>query len=84
MADKKEALTVKAPVMYIGPNLLKYGLRQNAVYKDGIPDIAADLLAAKPVAKQLFVDIDGIAEAKNQALQKGTAIYTAYQEVGRK
>ena len=69
-------------VMYIGPNIVKYGLRQNAVYRGGVPETQTkELLKLHPSARQLFVSLSDISKAKLEAGKKGTPLYAAYHEI---
>ncbi len=67
--------------MYIGPNRLKDGLRSKQVFK-GMPEALIAPLAEKyPSVKRLFVDVEKLAPAMEQAKRKGTPLFLAYQEI---
>lgn len=66
-------------LVYVGPNLVKRGLRKYQIYKGGLPIMATELIKAEPLAAQLFVPLEEMQAAIKATSQKGTPVNLAYE-----
>lgn len=67
--------------IYLGPNMLKYGLQKYQVFKGGLPKAAEELKAKHPLFNQLFATIDNMAKVEKDMATKGTPAYLALKQL---
>lgn len=60
------------PVMYVGPTF-PHKLYQNTVYKNGIPQIAKEIIEKHPEVSQMFVKLDRVSDMKKELATKNSA-----------
>ena len=61
------------PVIYVGPNVLKFGIMQFQVYSDGLPEFVKRAIQAIPEIKTLIVPVEEL--EKTRAKLDNTASY---------
>ncbi|MBQ7478243.1 MAG: hypothetical protein IJT01_04995 [Selenomonadaceae bacterium] len=69
------------PVIYIGPNQLKLGLKQNTIYEEYPKEFVEGLKGEYPLAGRLFVPSDKLGAAMENAAKKGTPEYLAMKQM---
>lgn len=67
--------------IYIGPNLHKYGLEQNTIFKMYPANLLGDLESKIPLLKQLFVKPSEVLAKQRAVLVKGTPEYLAQNQI---
>lgn len=75
-SEKKE----QKRYVYIGPILMKGKYIEGKIFKE-IPGELDKYLEEKPALKQLFVDVEHLAETKVELLSDETAIKAIYRDV---
>lgn len=76
IVQDSKAATVKGPVMYLGPTILKVGLKKNMLFKDGVPEE----FNREPF-KRLFAEPLEINALKANIKKAGSAANLAYKAV---
>lgn len=79
MAVKKKAVSER--FIYLGPNLLKFGLQKYQVFIGGKPQAIDELSEKYPLIHQLIVRVEKLSEAEKAMNKKGTPIYMALQQI---
>ena len=62
-------------LIYIGPNIPKYGLNRYAVYKNGLPSLVEDT-----TIRSLFVDVNQLQSSEERVQRVGTIEHIAYEQ----
>jgi len=67
-------------VMYIGPTILRDGLKRGTVYKQKPEDLIAEASKKRKNIGRLFVPIKNLGKARQEIAQRGTPLFLANQE----
>lgn len=70
-------------VMYMGPSILGV-TRQNAVYRNGIPEALEVFANENPAIKKFFVPLDRIHEVRQKLEDKSSAYSMLYADINKK
>ncbi|MFX3673287.1 MAG: hypothetical protein ACE3JQ_02400 [Paenisporosarcina sp.] len=62
-------------LIYIGPNIPKYGLNRYSVYKNGLPSLVEDT-----TIRSLFVGVSQLQNSEERVQRVGTIEHTAYEK----
>ena len=70
------------PVIYIGPNKLKLGLKRYTLYTERPGQLIEKLKGSYPLIENLFVPVDHLGMAEDEAKKKGYPRYMAVKQIG--
>ena len=81
-AEKPATATTKPEtVVYIGPNLLRYGLKKNTVFRGKPTDLIEAIVEKHPGIIHLFVRVDKLSKAMAEVNKTGTPLNLAYTNI---
>lgn len=81
-AEKPATATTKPEtVVYIGPNLLRYGLKKNTVFRGKPTDLIEAIVEKHPGIIHLFVRVDKLSKAMAEVNKTGTLLNLAYTRI---
>lgn len=83
MAAKQTKAVPEKPgrLIYLGPNLLKFGLQTYQVYKGGKPKILEKVKETYPLIGQLFAPVQNASGVMQAIEAKGTPANLAYRQI---
>lgn len=68
-------------LIYLGPNVRKYGLMRNRVYEGGLPYSVLQAMKEVPEIDKLICDVSVLTDTERKIARKGTPEHRAYEIV---
>lgn len=76
-----EAVSEARSYIYIGPNIMADGLKQNTIYQSRPAELIEALTAKYKNISRLFVSVSKLSKAMIDMGRAGTPLYLAYNEM---
>lgn len=80
-APMEEQKNFSWPVIYLGPDVLKYGLKKFRIFSDGLPLNVKDAIKEIPEVEKLIVPYKNLEAMREKISRRGTPEFEYYARV---